>query len=47
MVALPYATPKGGTRAPTPKPEPRLGPAPMASWRQPIGGVRPVVTTAK
>jgi hypothetical protein len=35
-----FKTPTGGTKAPTPKPAPRHGPAPMSSWRQPVGGVR-------
>ena len=45
-MALPYTTPTGGTRAPTPKPQPKLGPATMTSWRQPIGGIRPGTTPA-
>lgn len=43
-MTLPYSTPKGGTRAPTPKPAPKLGPAPMTTWRQPVGGVRPATS---
>lgn len=39
-MTLPYTTPTGGTRAPTPKPGPSQGPAPISSWRQPPGGVR-------
>lgn len=47
MVALPYTTPVGGTRVPTPKPGPKQGPSPMSSWRQPMGGVRPAPTAGK
>jgi len=36
-----YITPKGGSRQPTPKPEPNPGRIPMVAWRQPVGGVRP------
>lgn len=39
-MSLPYRTPVGGTRAPTPKPGPTQGPAPIGTWRQPVGGVR-------
>jgi hypothetical protein len=46
-VALPYSTPTGGTRVPTPKPEPKLGPAPIHTWRQPVGGVRPGTSAVK
>ena len=35
-----YTTPTGGTRQPTPKPEPKTGRIPKAAWRQPTGGVR-------
>jgi hypothetical protein len=37
---MPYTAPKGGTRAPSPKPSPKLGRVPRSSWRQPTGGVR-------
>jgi hypothetical protein len=46
-VSLPYTNPVGGTRAPTPKPGPKLGPSPMASWRQPVGGVKKDPTAPK
>ena len=39
-MTLPYTTPVGGTRAPTAKPGPSQGPAPISTWRQPVGGVR-------
>jgi hypothetical protein len=38
---MPYTSPTGGTRTSTPKPGPTPGPAPIHSWRQPTGGVRP------
>ena len=37
---MPYVAPKGGTRAPSPKPTPKVGRVPRFSWRQPTGGVR-------
>jgi hypothetical protein len=46
-VSLPYTTPVGGTRAPTPKPGPSQGPAPIHAWRQPVGGVREDPTAPK
>ncbi len=46
-MALPYSTPKGGTRVPAPKPAPKLGPAPMSTWRQPTGGVRSTSSRAR
>ena len=38
---MPYSSPKGGSRTPTPKPGPTLGRITRSAWRQPIGGVRP------
>jgi hypothetical protein len=38
---MPYVTPTGGSREPTPKPAPAVGRITMAAWRQPVGGVRP------
>jgi hypothetical protein len=37
---MPYVTPTGGSRQPTPKPVPTLGRITMTSWRQPVGGIR-------
>jgi hypothetical protein len=37
---MPYVTPTGGSRQPTPKPVPTLGRVTMTSWRQPVGGIR-------
>ena len=37
---MPYVSPTGGTRVPTPKPTPALGRISMVAWRQPTGGVR-------
>jgi hypothetical protein len=42
---MPYVTPTGGSRQPTPKPAPTLGRITMTAWRQPVGGVRPASTT--
>lgn len=39
-----YVTPTGGSRRAAPKPAPSVGPVTMASWRQPIGGIRPTST---
>ena len=41
-----YETPKGGTSRPAPKPGPRPGRLPIASWRQPTGGVRSSTSSA-
>jgi len=43
---MPYATPIGGSRVPTPKPAPRVGRISMVAWRQPMGGVRTVAPSA-
>ena len=40
-MALPYTPPLGGSRLPVEKPGPKHGPAPMHTYRQPVGGVRP------
>ena len=37
---MPYSSPKGGSRTPTPKPGPTLGRISRVAWRQPTGGVR-------
>ena len=37
---MPYVSPTGGSRAPTPKPAPDPGRISMVAWRQPTGGVR-------
>jgi len=37
---MPYVTPTGGSRRPTPKPVPTPGRIPMVTWRQPTGGAR-------
>jgi hypothetical protein len=39
-MTLPYVTPTGGSRRPTPKPGPTHLRIPMIAWRQPLGGVR-------
>jgi hypothetical protein len=39
-MSLPYTTPKGGSREPTPRPGPTTSRIPMLAWRQPVGGVR-------
>jgi hypothetical protein len=37
---MPYVSPAGGSRAPTPKPRPSIGRVTMVAWRQPTGGTR-------
>jgi hypothetical protein len=37
---MPFVTPTGGSRQPTPKPGPTLGRVTMTAWRQPVGGTR-------
>ncbi len=37
---MPYVTPTGGSRQPTPKPVPTVGRITMVAWRQPTGGAR-------
>ena len=37
---MPYVSPRGGDRTPTPKPGPVLGRVSRVAWRQPVGGVR-------
>lgn len=37
---MPYITPTGGSRQPTPKAAPASTRVPMHAWRQPTGGVR-------
>ena len=37
---MPYVSPQGGTRQPTPKPSPAIGRVPRSAWRQPSGGTR-------
>jgi hypothetical protein len=39
---MPYVSPKGGSRLPTPKPGPRMGRITRVAWRQPVGGARSV-----
>ena len=39
-MTMPYSTPTGGTREPTPKPGPKHVRISMTAWRQPVGGVR-------
>jgi hypothetical protein len=43
---MPYVSPTGGSRAPTPKPAPELGRISMVAWRQPTGGVRALTPSA-
>jgi len=43
---MPYVSPKGGDRTPTPKPGPTLGRISRVAWRQPVGGVRAIAATA-
>jgi hypothetical protein len=42
---MPYTSPTGGTRTPTPKPGPTVVRVPMYAWRQPTGGLRATGST--
>ena len=43
---MPYVSPRGGSRLPTPKPGPTLGRLSRLAWRQTIGGVRAAAPSA-
>ena len=43
---MPYVSPTGGSRTPTPKPGPQLGRITRLAWRQPTGGVRTTAPAA-